>query len=405
MRGKIIVTGATGYIGARVVDALLREGWSTEAWTRARPQRDLPWQRYALTDVALPTLEGATAIIHLAADTSGVADVEVELQAAKRLADAARAAGARLIFASSQTALNPGSAYGRAKRDVEAIVADAQGVSARLGLAFGRRRLGGVFATLVETTGRLPIIPAILPPPRVQPIHVDDVADAFARIVERPQIRGVVHLGDAPVAFHTFLGEIVRRRHARAAYFAPIPRVLLAPILAVAPKAVRERAQSLLSLAPMPHDDCKEMLGLELRSWRNWLGASVTPMRRDLLREGRALLRYTGGHVPGRALTARYARAIETLSDGAPLGLSATVCKNAWLLGLLEQPGARGQSALETRLDWALTLAEATPEGALAFERAPAGFMSASVDVGAAVGAELARRTLGALARLLFRAS
>lgn len=404
-RGKIIVTGATGYIGTRVVDALVREGWSPEAWTRTPPQRDVAWQRYALTDLTLASLERATAVIHLAADTSGVADAEVELHAAKRLADAARAAGVRLIFASSQTALNPGSAYGRAKRDVEALVADAQGVSARLGLVFGRRRLGGVFATLVETTRRLPVIPAILPAPRVQPIHVDDVAEAFVRILDRPQLRGVVHLGDGPVAFHAFLGEIVRRRHARAALFAPIPRLFLAPVLAVAPRAIRERAHSLLSLAPMPHGDSKEMLGLDLRSWRNWLGASITPMRRDLLREGRALLRYAGGGLPGPALTARYARAIETLSDGAPLGLSNTVCSNAWLLGLLEKPNARGRSALETRLDWALTLAEATPEGALAFERAPAGFMSASVDVGAAVAAELARRTLGPVARLLFSAS
>lgn len=401
-RGKVIVTGATGYVGKRVVEALLRDGWSPEAWTRSRPDRDIAWRRYSLTDAALPSAAGATAVIHLAADTSSASDGDFENLAAKRLASAASAAGARLIFASSQTALNPASAYGRAKREIEAIVAGANGVSARLGLVFGRRRVGGVFATLVEATRRLPVLPAILPAPHVQPIHVDDVADAFVRILTQPQLQGVVHLGGEPVPFHLFLGEIARQRHARTPVYLPIPRFLLSPMLAVLPQQVHERVASLLSLASMPSEDAHAHLGLSLRPWRRWLGASTAPMRRDLIREGRALLTYAGGGAPELSLTRRYVRAVETLGDGAPLGLSNTVSANPWLLGLLEEPALRGRSALEERLDWALSLAEATPAGARAFEQAPDGVLHAGADIASAFGAEFARRLFGPLARMVF---
>ena len=127
-------------------------------------------------------------------------------------------------------------------------------------------------------------------------------------------------------------------------------------------------------------------------------------MRRELVREGRALLRYAGGTQPTPLLTRRYVRAVETLSNGAPLGLANAVYANPWLLGLLEQPALRGRSTLETRLDWAMSLAEATPAGARTFERAPENLLSAGFDIAAASGAELSRRVLGPVARVAFSA-
>lgn len=404
-RGKIIVTGATGYIGARVVEALSARGWSVEAWTRRRPAGDGLWRAYALSDEVLPDASGAAAIIHLAAETGGGVDLTQEQLAAQRLARAAQSAGARLLFASSQTALNPGSDYGLAKRAIEEIVADVNGVSVRLGLVYGRRRLGGVFAMLVGVMRRLPAVPMILPAPRVQPVHVDDVAEAFCALLERPQLTGAIHLGGEGVAFHSFLAEITRRRHGRAPLFVPIPRFALTVMLAIAPRELAARAHSLLSLQAMPAHEAQTQLGLSLRPWREWLAASTTPRRRALLREGKALLQHASGRASSFAAARRYARAVEQLSAGQPLDLPATVLGVPWLLGLIERPVLRGRSALEERLDWALSLAEATPNGARAFDHAPKGFLAACFDLTGAVIGEAMRRAFGWLARLMLPAS
>jgi hypothetical protein len=98
------------------------------------------------------------------------------------------------------------------------------------------------------------------------------------------------------------------------------------------------------------------------------LGLTVEPLatrlrrepksRKAVLAEGRALLTYVLREPPGRALLARYARVIGV--DG-PLKLPGIVRRLPRLLRIIEA-FAQG-SPLARRLEFALALGEASPEG------------------------------------------
>ncbi len=127
---KLALTGATGFVGAHLLDLALDEGHQVRALTR-RPQspRDgVAWVEGELDDpAALASLvEGTDAIIHVAgvinADAAGFEAGNVAGTAAM-LAAAERAAVKRFVHVSSLAAREPGlSLYGASKARSEALV-------------------------------------------------------------------------------------------------------------------------------------------------------------------------------------------------------------------------------------------------------------------------------------------
>jgi UDP-glucose 4-epimerase len=120
----VVVTGAGGYLGGRVVEHLVASGTSTRALTRC----PAPWLATPTTEVDLaadidalvPTLEGAAAVVHLAGTNEAQARDDPEraltstILAARRVADACLAAGVkRVVYVSTVhvygAALMPGS--------------------------------------------------------------------------------------------------------------------------------------------------------------------------------------------------------------------------------------------------------------------------------------------------------
>src|SRR5262245_53787393 len=105
----VLVTGATGYVGARVLRRLERAGIGWTALARTPPAstrgRHVPFHFGQPLDVAAVGLGRADAIIHLAAAT-GVepGDIAAEVDSAETLLRLAKSLGARFVFASSQTA-------------------------------------------------------------------------------------------------------------------------------------------------------------------------------------------------------------------------------------------------------------------------------------------------------------
>lgn len=100
---SVVVTGAAGYVGGRLVATLRARGWDVRAVVRTRvawlgvPQFEADLCR----DPLGPLLEGATSVVHLASpdEVAATADPEGALAAAagaaRRLAEAATAAGVR----------------------------------------------------------------------------------------------------------------------------------------------------------------------------------------------------------------------------------------------------------------------------------------------------------------------
>jgi nucleoside-diphosphate-sugar epimerase len=198
MSRRVVVTGASGFIGRRLCEALRTQD-HVVAMLRAASQ-DGSWDEVAVADIAqdeldVRTFAGADVVFHLAGRAHAVAERaadislyrRVNVEGTRRVAEAARAAGVRrFVFASSVKAMGEGegdetlSPYGRSKRDAEDIVLATmpEPVVLRLSLVYGpgvEGNLGGMLRAIKWF--RFP------PPPRVRNrramVHVDDVVRAL----------------------------------------------------------------------------------------------------------------------------------------------------------------------------------------------------------------------------------
>ena len=325
----VLITGATGYLGARVLRRLETEGIGWTALSRTMPVsaagRHVLFRFGEPLDAAAVGLRRADALIHLAASTRAEpADVAAEVESAARLLRLAKSLGARFIFASSQTAApDAPTGYGRMKWRIEQLVEAEGGVNARIGLVYGGPEKG-LFGLLCAFARKGPVLPRFLPDPSVQPIHVDDVANALIAIAffaGRLEARYEL-ASPQPVGFSRFLAALAQRRVRRRRLFVPVPSfalTLVRRLLGRSSPARLSQLESLFRLPPLPHAaEHLASLGLKLRPLEDGMARSGSLRRRALAAEGKRHFRHlVGARTPG-SLVRRYVRAIERAGeDGA----------------------------------------------------------------------------------------
>jgi NADH dehydrogenase len=317
--------------------------------------------------------------VHLAAWTGSDDEgtVERESSAAHRLVEVARARKLAIIFVSSQAARSDApTAYGRAKWQVEQVVLQSGGTVVRPGLVYGGQP-GGLYRQLQDHVRGTFALPALLPCPPVQPIHVDDLAGALLRVAARTDLRGVALnlAATEPISFTSFLRAIAVHRLRRRRLFVPLPTLLLLPAIRLVNLAFRQsldhgRARSLVDLPVMRCDEDLAGLGITLRPLAAGMHPSGDDRRRRLLREGDALMTYLLSEQAAAALRRRYTRAVERVCDGEPLVLPAVVYSWPSCIAILDDAPflqVLGAAKLRWRLDAATVLAEASTAGARQF--------------------------------------
>jgi UDP-glucose 4-epimerase len=256
-RRRLLVTGATGFIGQHLVPALVERGHRVVAVVRRPVVFGPTIDRVLVKDLAdvdwKPLLQGIDVVIHLAAIAHRGSDVEeglydkINRQATADLARATARAGARLIFVSSVGAQTgpssdrvltendpclPSTAYGRSKLNAEIDIAASGGqyVILRPTLVYGRGAKGNMRKLLRLARLPLPLPLGALTNKRSL-LAIENLISAIGLLIQRDDIRNEVFLvADAtPVS----LSEIIARlRHGmgRPANLISIPPALLSDL-------------------------------------------------------------------------------------------------------------------------------------------------------------------------------
>lgn len=234
----MLITGATGFIGARLARLALSRGYTVKTLSRSDWDGfpDVPMsQRYfgsLPAHIPAEALQDVDVVVHCAAsiETNEESARAVNVEGTNRLAHQARESAVEtFIFLSSQSAKPDAiSAYGKTKYAAERALLDMDGLKViilRPGLVTGSGSRG-LFQRMSQMVGSFPIIPLLGGNSIVQPIHVDDLCEAVFRCDEaEPRLSGIIlNLGHPTgVRLAEFVQAISVEQLGRRRLVVPVP--------------------------------------------------------------------------------------------------------------------------------------------------------------------------------------
>ena len=189
---KILVTGATGYVGGRLVPRLLEDGHDVRT-TTSDPDRELPWWGDRVETVVMDALdagqvatacEGVDAVYYLIHGMGGDDFVETDRKAADNLADAVRAHEVgRVVYLSGivpDVADDELSEHITSRREVEQILSGTPATVVVLRAAVLLGSGSTSFEIIRQVSERMPVhtIPTWMDS-MVQPIATVDVIESL----------------------------------------------------------------------------------------------------------------------------------------------------------------------------------------------------------------------------------
>jgi uncharacterized protein YbjT (DUF2867 family) len=279
---RILITGASGFIGRRLADALRAAGHAVVAATR--PETDFTRDLDAAAWV--PKLAGIEAVINavgILREHGQQTYERVHARAPQALFAACATVGVRRVVQISALGADRGtSGYFRSKRAADEYLArlPLAWTIVQPSLVFG---VGGASARLFTLLASLPVVP--LPGDggqRVQPIHIDDLVQAICNVLQRRELayRTVALVGPDPMSLRAFLARLRLALGMAPARFLPIPLLFMRAAAAVAqlsPGSLLDRESLAMLEAGNTADpaDTRELLGHPPRAVEHFVPADV----------------------------------------------------------------------------------------------------------------------------------
>lgn len=234
---RVTVVGGTGFIGRRLVERLVGRGVSVRIVSR-RAEDDggpAPQIERVVGSIENPStlgraVDGASAVVNLVGTTAARSEQQfysLHRDIPGRLAEAARLAGVRRFVHVSAMgiSLDAPSVADRSKAAGEIAVREAfpDANLVRPALVYGPGdHFFSRFAQLARSAPAIPLIGGGRT--RFQPMHVDDVAEAMARVLEKPGTVGqMFELGGSEIFSFRELIERLCRAIGRRPWLVSIP--------------------------------------------------------------------------------------------------------------------------------------------------------------------------------------
>ena len=154
--------------------------------------------------------------------------------------------------------MNPAAgSYAKLKAACERIIA-ASGASAtciRPGMIYGGTP-SGLYKTLLTLIEKMPILPVPCPNAPLSPVHIDDLCQAIAALINKNDIAPLIHLGanGSAISFINFL-KILKMKSGGKAILIPLPFFSVLARMPL-PFKMLDQIRTLSSLRPM--DDAND---------------------------------------------------------------------------------------------------------------------------------------------------
>ncbi len=282
------MTGATGYVGTDVLAKLLRRDHDVRALVR-RPDRAGPLGDLGVElvvggledeDALRRLVTGADAVVHLVgiiAESGRQTFDAVHVRGTQSLLAAARESGAPLFVHMSALGARGDAAatkYHRTKWQAEEAVRGSglPHVVLRPSIVAGPGNVAiGMMLSMLRFS---PIVPVIGDGRyELQPLWVGDMAEAFARAIERPDLRGTFDLGGAErLTYHQMLDHLeaalgVRRPRVSVPVGVARFAALAGAALPNAAPITSEQLQMLLEGSTTPDNALESRFGVRPRAF------------------------------------------------------------------------------------------------------------------------------------------